>query len=102
LRVEQFYVDKLEADCDRFNEQLEKLRSFILPGGTPGAALLHQACTVARRAERSTWAALEAHGETMNPLTATYLNRLSDLLFILARIANKEVGDVLWVPGGER
>jgi cob(I)alamin adenosyltransferase len=102
LRVEQFYVDRLEADCDRFNEQLEKLRSFILPGGTPGAALLHQACTVVRRAERSTWAALDAHGETMNPLTATYLNRLSDLLFILARIANKETGDVLWVPGGER
>lgn len=102
LRVEQFYVDKLEADCDRFNEELEKLRSFILPGGTPGAALLHQACTVARRAERSTWAAFEVHGEVMNPLTATYLNRLSDLLFILARVANKETGDVLWVPGGER
>ena len=102
LRVEQFYIDKLEADCDHFNEQLEKLRSFILPGGTPGAALLHQACTVVRRAERSTWAALEVHGEVMNPLTATYLNRLSDLLFILARTANKEVGDVLWVPGGER
>jgi cob(I)alamin adenosyltransferase len=102
LRVEQSYVDKLEADCDRFLEELEKLRSFILPGGTPGAALLHQACTVVRRAERSTWAALEVHGETMNPLTATYLNRLSDLLFILARVANKEVGDVLWVPGGER
>ncbi|MET8806002.1 cob(I)yrinic acid a,c-diamide adenosyltransferase [Streptomyces sp. NPDC004546] len=102
LRVEQFYIDKLEADCDRFNEQLEKLRSFILPGGTPGAALLHQACTVVRRAERSTWTALEVHGDTMNPLTATYLNRLSDLLFILARVANKDVGDVLWVPGGER
>ncbi|KOU58584.1 cob(I)yrinic acid a,c-diamide adenosyltransferase [Streptomyces sp. NPDC002039] len=102
LRVEQFYVDKLEADCDTFNGELEKLRSFILPGGTPGAALLHQACTVVRRAERSTWAALEEHAEAMNPLTATYLNRLSDLLFILARTANKEVGDVLWVPGGER
>ncbi|MHC0431024.1 cob(I)yrinic acid a,c-diamide adenosyltransferase [Streptomyces sp. O3] len=102
LRVEQHYIDKLEADCDAFNERLEKLRSFILPGGTPGAALLHQACTVVRRAERSTWAAFDAHGETMNPLTATYLNRLSDLLFILARLANKEVGDVLWVPGGER
>lgn len=102
LRVEQFYIDKLEADCDHFNERLEKLRSFILPGGTPGAALLHQACTVVRRAERSTWAALEVHAEEMNPLTATYLNRLSDLLFILARTANKEVGDVLWVPGGER
>ncbi|MFE2033291.1 cob(I)yrinic acid a,c-diamide adenosyltransferase [Streptomyces scopuliridis] len=102
LRVEQPYIDKLEADCDRFLEELEKLRSFILPGGTPGAALLHQACTVVRRAERSTWAALDVHGETMNALTATYLNRLSDLLFILARVANKEVGDVLWVPGGER
>ncbi|GAB2801000.1 cob(I)yrinic acid a,c-diamide adenosyltransferase [Streptomyces daliensis] len=102
LRVEQSYVDKLEADCDLFNERLEKLRSFILPGGTPGAALLHQACTVVRRAERSTWAAMEEHGETMNPLTATYLNRLSDLLFILARTANVAEGDVLWVPGGER
>ena len=102
LRVEQFYIDKLEADCDRFNERLEKLRSFILPGGTPGAALLHHACTVVRRAERSTWAALEAHADAMNPLTATYLNRLSDLLFILARTANKATGDVLWVPGGER
>ncbi len=102
LRVEQFYVDKLEADCDRFNERLEKLRSFILPSGTPGAALLHQACTVVRRAERSTWVALESHGDVMNPLTATYLNRLSDLLFILARTANKDIGDVLWLPGGER
>ncbi|WP_027742131.1 cob(I)yrinic acid a,c-diamide adenosyltransferase [Streptomyces phytophilus] len=102
LRVEQEYVDRLEADCDRFLADLEKLRSFILPAGTPGAALLHQACTVVRRAERSTWAALEVHGEIMNPLTATYLNRLSDLLFILARTANKAVGDVLWVPGGER
>ena len=102
LRVEQEYVDRLEEDCDRFLAQLEKLRSFILPGGTPAAALLHQATTVARRAERSTWAALEVHGDTMNALTATYLNRLSDLLFILARIANKATGDVLWVPGGER
>ncbi|MET8974307.1 cob(I)yrinic acid a,c-diamide adenosyltransferase [Streptomyces sp. NPDC004539] len=102
LRVEQPYIDRLEQDCDHYNSTLEKLRSFILPGGTPGAALLHHACTVVRRAERSTWAALEAHGDVMNPLTATYLNRLSDLLFILARTANKETGDVLWVPGGER
>ncbi|MBW1601490.1 cob(I)yrinic acid a,c-diamide adenosyltransferase [Streptomyces sp. JJ66] len=102
LRVEQTYVDRLEADCDRFLAELEKLRSFILPGGTAGAALLHQACTVVRRAERSTWAALTEHGEIMNPLTATYLNRLSDLLFILARTANKEQGDVLWVPGENR
>ncbi|MFH0242350.1 cob(I)yrinic acid a,c-diamide adenosyltransferase [Streptomyces sp. HK10] len=102
LRVRQSYIDKLEADCDRFLADLEKLRSFILPGGTPGAALLHQACTVVRRAERSTWAALEEHGEIMNRLTATYLNRLSDLLFILARSANKEMGDILWVPGENR
>ncbi|MFG1811260.1 cob(I)yrinic acid a,c-diamide adenosyltransferase [Streptomyces sp. NPDC049040] len=102
LRVEQTYVDRLEADCDSFLAELDKLRSFILPGGTPGAALLHQACTVVRRAERSTWAALAEHGEVMNPLTATYLNRLSDLLFILARTANKERGDVLWVPGENR
>ena len=109
LRVEQPYIDKLEADCDRFNEDLEKLRSFILPGGTPGAALLHQACTVVRRAERSTWAALDEHGSaekggTMNALTATYLNRLSDLLFILARTANALAGhgEPLWKPGATR
>ena len=102
LRVQQSYVDRLEADCDRFLAGLEKLRSFVLPGGTPGGALLHQACTIVRRAERSTWAALAEHGDTMNRLTATYLNRLSDLLFILARTANKEVGDVLWVPGENR
>ncbi|MFX4291731.1 cob(I)yrinic acid a,c-diamide adenosyltransferase [Streptomyces bohaiensis] len=102
LRVLQTYVDRLEEDCDRHLAELEKLRSFILPGGTPGAALLHQACTVVRRAERSTWAAMEEHGATMNALTATYLNRLSDLLFILARAANKETGDVLWVPGENR
>ncbi len=103
LRVEQEYVDRLEAACDEYNDQLAALRSFILPGGTAGSALLHVSRTVVRRAERQTWAALEAHGETMNPLTATYLNRLSDLLFILARHANLSVGgDVLWKPGGER
>ncbi|WP_042373578.1 cob(I)yrinic acid a,c-diamide adenosyltransferase [Streptacidiphilus neutrinimicus] len=102
LRVEQSYIDRLEADCDRFNAELEKLRSFILPGGTPGAAYLHVACTVVRRAERSTWAAIEEYGDGINPLTAKYLNRLSDLLFILARTANTSVGDVLWVPGENR
>jgi cob(I)alamin adenosyltransferase len=102
LRVLQSYIDRLEGDCDRFLEELEKLRSFILPGGTPGAALLHQACTVVRRAERSTWAALEEHGDSMNRLTATYLNRLSDLLFILGRYVAGEGDEVLWKPGGER
>ena len=112
LRVQDAWVDELEADCDRFNDELEKLRSFILPGGTPGAAYLHVARTVARRAERSTWAALERYGDQpaagdapggVNPLTAKYLNRLSDLLFILGRVANLEIGgDVLWEPGGGR
>jgi len=102
LRVEPGYVERLEVWCDEYNEPLESLRSFILPGGTVGAALLHVARTVARRAERSGWAAYAEHGDTMNPLTATYLNRLSDLLFILARTANKDTGDVLWVPGENR
>jgi len=102
LRIEQDYVDRLEAWCDHYNEALPALRSFILNGGAPGAALLHVARTVVRRAERSAWAAYEVHGETMNVLAITYLNRLSDLLFILARHANREQGDVLWVPGGER
>ena len=102
LRIEQAYVDRLEGWCDQYNEDLPTLRSFILNGGTPGAALLHVARTVVRRAERSAWAAYDEHGSTMNPLAITYLNRLSDLLFILARHANRENGDVLWVPGGER
>ena len=102
LRVEQAYVDRLEGWCDEFNESLPKLRSFILNGGTPGAAHLHVARTVVRRAERSGWAAWEVHAESMNKLTLTYLNRLSDLVFILARHANRAQGDVLWVPGGER
>ncbi len=106
LRVEESYVSRLEADCDTYNDQLGKLRSFVLPAGTPGAALLHVARTVVRRAERSTWAALGVHADTMNPLTARYLNRLSDLLFILARYANTPAaggaGDVLWTPGENR
>ena len=102
LRIEQAYVDRLEAWCDTYNEELPKLRSFILNGGTPGAAHLHVARTVTRRAERSGWAAFEQHADTMNVLALKYLNRLSDLLFILARHANRADGDVLWKPGGER
>ncbi len=102
LRIVQEQVDTLEREIDRFNADLSDLRSFVLAGGTPAAAHLHVARTVVRRAERSTWAALEAHAETMNPLTATYLNRLSDLLFVLARHANREAGDELWVPGANR
>ncbi len=102
LRIESDYVDRLERWCDHYNEPLEPLRSFILSGGTPAAAQLHVSRTVVRRAERSGWAAHAEHGESMNPLALTYLNRLSDLLFIVARHANRERGDVLWVPGGER
>lgn len=101
LRIEQSYIDALEADCDRFNEQLEALNSFILPGGTPGAAMLHVARTIARRAERAAWAAVEAVPETTSALPARYLNRLSDLLFIMSRLAN-DSNDVKWVPGGSR
>ena len=102
LRIEQDYVDRLEGWCDRYNEELPRLRSFILNGGTPAAAHLHVARTVVRRAERSAWAAWRDHSDSMNQLAITYLNRLSDLLFILARHANRENGDVLWVPGGDR
>ncbi len=102
LRVDGSYITALERACDEFNEGLPVLRSFVLPGGSPAAALLHVARTVVRRAERTTWAALEVHGDTMNPLTAQYLNRLSDLLFILARRVNEPGGDMLWKPGGER
>jgi cob(I)alamin adenosyltransferase len=101
LRVEAEYVTRLEGWCDLYNEPLQALRSFILPGGTAGASLLHVARTVVRRAERAGWAAYEVHAETMNVRAITYLNRLSDLLFILARHANRERGDVLWRPGGE-
>jgi cob(I)alamin adenosyltransferase len=103
LRITKEYVDRLEGWCDSYNERLSKLRSFVLPGGTTGAAYLHVARTVVRRAERSAWAAVEAHGPAVNQVAITYLNRLSDLLFILARVANlSSGGDVLWVPGGER
>ena len=103
LRITPEYVDRLEAACDVYNARLEPLRSFILPGGTLGAAQLHVARTVVRRAERATWRAIEEYGESINALTALYLNRLSDLLFILARCANLGIGgDVLWQPGGGR
>jgi cob(I)alamin adenosyltransferase len=102
LRVGPDYIDRLEQACDEFNAGLPVLRSFVLPGGTPASALLHVARTVVRRAERTTWAALEVYADSMNPLTAQYLNRLSDLLFILGRKVNEPGGDLLWKPGGER
>jgi cob(I)alamin adenosyltransferase len=102
LRIDDPYIERLEQACDSYNESLPVLRSFVLPGGTPAGALLHTARTVTRRAERSAWAAYAEYGETVNPRAARYLNRLSDLLFILARRANEPSGDVLWKPGGER
>jgi len=102
LRIDESYITTLETACDEYNADLPVMRSFILPGGTPGAALLHTARTVTRRAERTAWAAVADHGDTISPWPAKYLNRLSDLLFILARAANAETGDILWRPGGDR
>lgn len=99
LRVTDDYIARLESWCDTFNEPLPKLASFVLPGGTPGAALLHQARTIARRAERRAWALYAADSGGTNRTAVLYLNRLSDLLFILARAANPDA-DVLWRPGG--
>lgn len=112
LRTQQAAIDRLETWCDEFGDPLPTLRSFILPGGTPAGAALHLARTICRRAERSAWVALEAHGSEsaasgaerpggVNPLAITYLNRLSDLLFICARAVNGTASEVLWVPGAK-
>ena len=102
LRVEQPMIDALEASCDRFNEDLPELRSFVLPGGTEAAARLHVARTICRRGEREALLASQQHD--VNPLVLVYLNRLSDLLFILARAANAAAGrdEPLWQPGASR
>ena len=101
LRTTEEQVDALESDCDRFNAALPELRSFVLPGGTEAAAQLHVARTVCRRAERAALVAAEEHA--LNPVALVYLNRLSDLLFILARAANASAGraEPLWKPGGD-
>ncbi len=100
LRIEQEQIDALERDCDAFNADLPELRSFVLPGGTPAAARLHVARTICRRAERDALAADAENG--INQLTLVYLNRLSDLLFILARAANAGLPEPLWKPGASR
>ncbi|MFW0784207.1 cob(I)yrinic acid a,c-diamide adenosyltransferase [Gordonia sp. CPCC 206044] len=105
LRIEQDYIDALETWCDGFGADLPALDSFVLPGGSPSSALLHHARTVTRRAERSAWAAVAAGPDDTSVLPARYLNRLSDLLFVLSRVANRPPsgeGDVKWVPGGDR
>ena len=113
LRVDAIWVDALEAAIDKYNAELDKLDSFIIPGGSGLAAGLHLARTVVRRAERATWHAIEEHGTEpakkghteggVSLTAAKYLNRLSDLLFVLARYANiKHGGDVKWVPAANR
>jgi cob(I)alamin adenosyltransferase len=102
LRVLQSQITYLEQQIDKYNHSLAPLKSFILPSGTPASALLHVARTITRRAERETWFAIDTFKSSVNPATAIYLNRLSDLLFVLARFLNKELGDQLWVPGGNR
>jgi len=100
LRVTQELIDELERACDAFNADLPELRSFVLPGGTEAAARLHVARTVCRRAERD--ALLASQEVEINPLVLIYLNRLSDLLFILARAANAGREEPLWKPGASR
>ena len=101
LRMTASQVDRLEREIDRMNADLESLRSFILPGGSPAAAQLHLARTIARRAERMmTKLALR---EPVNPLAIAYLNRASDHLFVLARVLNDNgKSDILWRPGANR
>jgi cob(I)alamin adenosyltransferase len=102
LRVTEEQITWLESIIDKYNANLAPLQSFVLPSGTLMSAQLHVARTVVRRAERETWRAISQFGAGVSPLTAKYLNRLSDLLFVLARWSNQEVGDVLWVPGKNR
>jgi len=101
LRVTQAHIDEIERRCDELNAELPPLKSFVLPGGTEAAARLHVARTVCRRAEREAIAAANDHD--LNPLALAYLNRLSDLLFILSRATNAAAGrdEPLWKPGGE-
>lgn len=103
LRIVPPQTERLERAIDRFNERLGPLDSFVLPGGSPLAAALHVARTVSRRAERRAVTALGEHGTAINPETVRYLNRLSDLLFVLSRVANDNgARDVKWVPGAGR
>jgi cob(I)alamin adenosyltransferase len=102
LRVTQEQIDFIESEIDTYNESLKPLRSFVLPSGTAASSHLHVARTVVRRAERQTWHAIHQFSTGVNLLTAQYLNRLSDLLFVLARYENRSLGDVLWVPGGKQ
>lgn len=101
LRVVEAQIERLEQEIDRLNAELQPLKSFVLSGGTPSSAHLHLARTVARRAERDMTALMEQ--EAVNPAALRYINRLSDLLFVMARYLNdKGRADILWVPGKNR
>ena len=103
LRVLMSQVDQLEAAIDALNADLSPLRSFVLPGGTPAAAALHQARTICRRAERQIIALAGIEGETVGAPAIAYINRLSDFLLVAARYANdRGAGDILWVPGANQ
>ena len=103
LRMTAAQVDRIESDIDTLNADLEPLRSFVLPGGSAASAYLHQARTVARRAERLTVELSGREGEVVNPNAVKYLNRLSDFFFVASRWVNdKGRQDVLWVPGANR
>ena len=103
LRIIASQVSRIEKDIDHFNADLSPLRSFILPGGSPAASHLHLARTIARRAERLIVELAEQPGEHVNPETIRYMNRVSDFLFVAARVANAMgKDDILWVPGENR
>ncbi|MGH3447493.1 MAG: cob(I)yrinic acid a,c-diamide adenosyltransferase [Nocardioidaceae bacterium] len=99
VRIVDAHIERLERACDHYSSQLTPKDGEVLPGGTVASALMYQARTVVRRAERNTWVAVEQHPDSVNPLTARYLNRLSSMLFVLARGANVEHGDSIWRPG---
>lgn len=103
LRIVQSQVDRIEADIDTLNAELEPLTSFVLPGGSPAAANLHLARTISRRAERLMVALMTSDGEIVDAPALRYINRLSDFLFVAARHANDQgKSDILWVPGANR
>lgn len=103
LRITDAQVTRIETDIDALNAGLQPLRSFVLPGGSEAAAALHLARTVARRAERDMVELAEQPGEHVNPVAVRYMNRVSDFLFVAARVVNDNgAGDVLWVPGKNR
>jgi cob(I)alamin adenosyltransferase len=102
LRVTQDQIEYLESQIDKYNKHLNPLRSFVLPSGSSSSSHLHVARTIVRRSERCAWSAISSFGSGVSVLTAKYLNRLSDLLFVLARYENIEFGDNLWVPGGPK